>query len=653
MNQYVDQRGQSLATGAELGAGGEGTVLAGGADTVIKLYKVPPAAMKAEKLAAMLAWQPQRTVRVSAWPQATVHQGAGGQLAGVAMRRIPGVRLDFLTNTSERKALRPDLDWGFLVSVATNLAGAVEEIHADGIVIGDLNPAGILVDPQRGQVALIDMDSVQFADHRHRYTCDVGRPEYTAPELQRGGSLGGVWRARSSDHFSLAVILFEILFLGRHPFIAKPLAGKHGGEMPDAGTAIMTRGYAYGRDRQRYGWELPERWPTPELLPLYVQELFESAFGADPLKRPDATAWHRALLQILVPRLVRCPADRRHVHPVTVCPWCEYDRHGRYFFDPSLDAHINVGAVDPASLDAVLASLAEQVRGQLQLAEAVAQPTGPLAGAPVTAQAWAQCRWPTSLRVVGGLAAVTVVALLFGAVNTGRWCAVLTGVFAGGPYAHRWWQRRRTRLEVAQARQEIDQALAAWPPLHAAVLRDAQAWAIAHASIRSQHDEIARSSAEALASIRETAMRRHLEHHLLRCQPLAQLDASDIASLAQHGITSAADLSPGSLSDIRGIGLQKTGALMSWRRECERTFIFDPATPFIRSALQAQFTRQLADVQSAIVSLRQLTAALRRTEVTPAMQAQAAAIRPLVIRLAQAQANHQAVLSAVRSGAAG
>lgn len=634
MKLFVDQRGNPLPTGAEIGAGGEGKVVALGADAVAKLYITPPAQAKVDKLAAMLAWQPQRTGRVSAWPLATVHQGAGGPLLGITMRRIPGVRLDFLTNTSERKALHPDLDWGFLVSIAVNLAGAIEEVHADGIVIGDLNPAGILVDPVKAHVALIDMDSVQFADHRQRFTCDVGRPEYTAPELQRAGSLAGVWRSRSSDHFALAVIIFELLFLGRHPFIAKPLAQEGAAEMPDAGTAIATRGYAYGRDRERFGWELPERWPTPDLLPPYIQELFEAAFGDDPLNRPDATVWHRALLQILVPRLTRCPADRRHVHPVTVCPWCEYDRHGRFFFDPSLDARINLAAVDLASLDALLAGLAEQVRGQLSIAEAVAAPAKP----PI-AERWALRQLQPPVRASIVLGVVALIAWANGAIETGVAFAALVLLAVGGPRGHRLWQRRRARLDLERTQQAQALALAAWHPRHASLLGEAQAWSQAYAAIKTLRDEITGSSQEALDTIRETALRRHLERHLLRGQRLAHVAASDIASLMQHGVTSAADLYPGSLSEIRGIGPQKTGALMSWRRECERTFVFDPSTPLIRSALQAQFTRQFDELQAAIVALRQQTASLRRIELTPALTARAAEIVPLSKSLAQAQAN--------------
>src|SRR5205814_7863741 len=65
--------------------------------------------------------------------------------------------------------------------------------------------------------ALIDCDSFEITDGKTVFPCMVGVPTYTPPELQ-GQSFQGVRRTKQHDAFGLAVLIFHMLFLGRHPF---------------------------------------------------------------------------------------------------------------------------------------------------------------------------------------------------------------------------------------------------------------------------------------------------------------------------------------------------------------------------------------------------------------------------------------------------
>jgi DNA-binding helix-hairpin-helix protein with protein kinase domain len=107
-----------------------------------------------------------------------------------------------------------------------NLAKAVASINELGTVVGDLNESGALVSQQQGFVTLVDSDSMQYSSKGTIYRCTKGKAEYTPPELQ-SRSFDMVDRTINHDAFGLAVLLFEILFLGRHPFSGVPRTPDH------------------------------------------------------------------------------------------------------------------------------------------------------------------------------------------------------------------------------------------------------------------------------------------------------------------------------------------------------------------------------------------------------------------------------------------
>src|SRR5262249_40161565 len=136
----------------------------------------------------------------------------------------------------------PEASWAFLIYVAANIARAVAAIHEHGLVIGDVNPKNILV-TRKATVYLLDVDSFQFSVEGRTYRCEGGFPEYTPPELQ-GVAFREVDREQKHDCFGLAVVIFQLLFLGRHPYSRRYLGS---GEMP-LERAIMESRFAYGDD---------------------------------------------------------------------------------------------------------------------------------------------------------------------------------------------------------------------------------------------------------------------------------------------------------------------------------------------------------------------------------------------------------------------
>ena len=118
---------------------------------------------------------------------------------------------------AHRKQQFPKADWAFLVHVTRNTAAAFAGIHSRGHVVGDVNQGNLFV-ATNALVKLIDCDSFQFQQNGRAFPCDVGVAHFTPPELQNAKTFRGIRRQQNHDNFGLAVLMFHLLFMGRHPF---------------------------------------------------------------------------------------------------------------------------------------------------------------------------------------------------------------------------------------------------------------------------------------------------------------------------------------------------------------------------------------------------------------------------------------------------
>ena len=190
---FIDDTDAPVFLGREIGKGGEGSVfeIAGTAALVAKIYHRPAEQAKVEKLEAMVRLKGATLSAFAAWPERRILDKSSKQTWGVVLPRVTDHReIHHLYSPAHRKIDFPAADWSFLLHVARNCASAFEVIHAAGHVVGDVNQGGILVSRQ-GMVKLIDCDSFQVSDGRRVFTCDVGVPHFTAPELQ-GKSFRGL-----------------------------------------------------------------------------------------------------------------------------------------------------------------------------------------------------------------------------------------------------------------------------------------------------------------------------------------------------------------------------------------------------------------------------------------------------------------------------
>jgi eukaryotic-like serine/threonine-protein kinase len=263
---------------------------------------------KRAKVAAMVkskpdGWRDDNKHVVLAWPHDILLDGS--TVAGFVMPKIDlsdVLELHQVSNPSDRRKPMPkgpqwsrSLNFQHLAYIAVNLATAVETAHHGGAIIGDFNERNVLVAPTT-QVTLVDCDSMQFRLGSSVYPCEVGRPEYTAPEIQNA-DLRATARTPDSDLFALAVHIYSLLFDGAHPFQAGDWRG--GGERPGAVERIK-KGYYSGGPHSPIR---PMRTALPmSFLPADILALFERAFVAgikSPQLRPTPAQWRTALLKMI------------------------------------------------------------------------------------------------------------------------------------------------------------------------------------------------------------------------------------------------------------------------------------------------------------------------------------------------------------------
>jgi len=328
----LDRDDDLVVLGQELGRGGEGVVcsITSRVNFVAKIYHKPVSAELAAKLTAMVGMRSDLLLRVAAWPTDTLRR-ANGEIAGFLMPKVTGYQPVFtLYLPKPRLSAFPSADWRFLMYAAANAARAFAVVHAHGLVIGDVNHGNLVV-AQDATVKLIDCDSFQVMKGDKTWLCEVGVDTHQPPEMQ-GKEKYDTPRTPNHDNFGLAVLIFQLLCLGRHPFAGRSTAP---GDPPSISEAITKTRYAYARDPERTQMQPPPGSLSMEALTPAIQDLFEKAFAPDAATkgRPTGDEWVKALMA-MADDLQRCPVDNGHVFRggLSECPWCELEATGVLLF---------------------------------------------------------------------------------------------------------------------------------------------------------------------------------------------------------------------------------------------------------------------------------------------------------------------------------
>lgn len=583
----VKSHGHHYELGDVLGVGGEGTVhvVTNHLGLVAKTYHHPLTRERQQKISELVRGAQASLLAVAAWPTDALID-AQGRVCGFTMERVDGaLGLHELFSPRSRVRSFPAADFRFLVHVAANVARLFATVHACGYVIGDVNQNNVLVRLD-GTVVAIDVDSFQIGNGQ-RYLCDVATELFLPPEL-KGVDLAGTPRTRDHDAFGLAVLLFQILFMGRHPHAGRYLGR---GEMPIERAMADSR-FAYSADEHRTRMAPPPH--TPPLAAVGpAADLFERAFAPPRAKRsrPTPDEWLTALEQLRT-ELQPCGSVTWHHYNrnLSSCPWCTIEQSTR--------VKLFGGAQKkPRKVVADLAALWKRVE---------------LAGVPrpmpivPTPEDWVPQRRGRSPALVphrslGILMAVGAPATVIAgvAVVADPGLVVLgTGLLSLLAAAVPWdgeLAERPSRTAILKAEVAFNEASAARERLRSDE---------AHLTLKRKLDRL-KSDLDSLGTLTPLAgpgtmpteaeqREQFLAQHGIEQAKLFNIGPARCAVLRSWGVETAADVDEAKLAAIPGFGRNLQDRLVNWRERIEGSFVYTPPTLVQQPRDRTEFDREIA-----------------------------------------------------------
>ncbi|MBW8375984.1 hypothetical protein [Stenotrophomonas sp.] len=604
--------------GKQLGKGGEGTVfeVEGRPDSAAKIYLAAISTERADKLVAMAAVRTAALDQLTAWPTDVLRQ-SDGKVCGFVMANLRASKdIHKLYSPKSRLADFPQADWRLVVRAALNTARAFSVLHQAGHLVGDVNHGGVRVSPD-ATVKLIDTDSFQISHQGRTFLCEVGVQDFTPPELH-GKAFKQVTRTANHDNFGLAVLIFQMLMNGRHPF-----AGRYSGpgDMPIE-KAIPEFRYAYGRDTARTRMSPPPLSASPAAASPWVSDLWERAFGTEGAKpggRPKAEDWVQALTK-LEQHFKRCSSRPSHFYfnGLAECPWCPIERAGIALFGGAAVVIPRL-ASGPFNLDAVWREITMAALPPMQAIPQV-KPVPPASH--MKALGSRRTFWNATGVLVGLLIAVLGIAV----------SAVLAPVWAGLGWALGAWVNSRGRSDLAPLTAGYQKAKAQYDGLSARWKQeqgDAQLQAKQN-QLRPLKDEHAGLQAERerrynalFNNRRQSALKQFLDQFEIEQATIPGVGAAKKAMLESFGIETAADINRNAVLNVPGFGPALTDRVMKWRQEKEARFHFNPNSSIdprqvadldrTIQARRAQIEADLVAGRLALLQMRQAAMARRRS----------------------------------------
>lgn len=590
--------GKDRVSVAELiGKGGEGEVYAikGRSGLAVKVYNANLRAKREGKVRAMVGEGLAVKTDLIAYP-GEVATDRRGNFLGFVMRLVSGYRpLHELYSPKSRQRHFPKADYRFIVRAAMNVARAVGKVHQTECIIGDLNHSGVLV-ALDATVALIDADSFQFSLNGKSYPCVVGVPDFTPPELH-GKNLASVQRTVEHDNFGLAVAIFQLLFMGRHPY-----AGRYKGPDVSMGDAIAQNRFAFSLTRQAATQTFPPPGAlTLDLFPGAIACLFEDAFGLTPGGRPGALDWIHALNK-LERSLNHCTKVRTHYFPANArnCIWCKLRGNSGFDMFPDLSSVESSIPTDTLGTEqAIREILAFRFPTVADLLPIPATPRD-ASSALRAARSGKRGRALFGLLMMGGAVAGFIYAAPVWFIWIGLaiwgWATFSDRKVDLGPFLQAFkdadervqrelqaFVRRNGMAEVVKVRGGLDAAIAAYK----------------------DHDDALIRELMVMKSNREPRQRQaYLDRFSIRRANISGIGPAKTATLISFGIETAADVNQSAVLRVPGFGDVMTGKLMEWRHKHESQFRYD-RTPNAQDVadervLRGRFAAEKAKLEATI-----------------------------------------------------
>lgn len=614
--------GKQLKVGTRIGKGGEGEIYAieGASDRAIKFYTVADKTLREAKVKKMISDALAEKCKLIAFP-ITLLRDRSGHFVGFTMSKVNGSKaLHELYSPGARKAAFPRADYRFLARTATNITRAVGAAHAANCVIGDINHSGFLISDQ-ATATLIDADSFQIYDGAMRLPCIVGVPEYTPPELQ-GQRLDSVERTQNHDAFGLAVVIFQLLWMGRHPFSGRP----HGGGDIPIEKAIKEFRFAYSKKRS-VGMEAPPGVPSLSDFSPQLAAALESAFAPSGIQeRPTARQWV-ALLEEFERSLRGCSANRLHHYPNEAheCPWCRMERTlGVLLFVPDFTQFHHATGFAPVVGD--VASIWRMIERVPAPPPNVGQPNLTTPRVTPSAEAIAAKRNHWKPRAIGaalvglaiGIVAVAPQLILLAVIAA----VVAVTQFVKRPSDEQKFVKRYEDIQAqfmrAEQQRQARSSTAEFDKLKSSLT-----------TLKTEFDglgaEMRRRINAYNANRREEHLNEFLEKFQIRQFKIPQIGPAKLAVLTSYGIETAADVTSAAVQRVPGFGSINSKPLLDWRKDREARFVYNPnptqADHLKTNMIKAEIAKRGAEIKAQLSTgperLSKLAAMIRQQQLTP------------------------------------
>ena len=288
----------------------------------VKLF-IDTGKLNLEKIKSMISFGEQLKqsreksfFKLLAWPEALVMHD--GDIAGFAMPILDPtefIGIDSFFDYNLRGNL-PSSDFksvSLLSNLITKFADVLAFLHEKNIHVVDLKPQNIKISKKDLSVHILDCDGFSIAgENGSRYPADLVSTDYIAPEALRKNS-SPTSLGESQDRYALAVLIFQLLNKGIHPF--QGVVTNKSLELNTNDDKAKARLYAYSL--------IPDSRINPHprsvhrLFPSSLNELFEQAFTGIENSRPSARQWKEYFYELTqkgkLKRCINFPEDPLHI----------------------------------------------------------------------------------------------------------------------------------------------------------------------------------------------------------------------------------------------------------------------------------------------------------------------------------------------------
>lgn len=575
LTSVINSTGNVVYLDSELGRGGEGSVYSvkSNNSVVAKIYHQSITSDKQEKIKTMVNLRKDSLSSFTTWPT-DILMNASGNVIGFLMPKLTGKEIHKLYGPKTRLQEFPDATYSFLIRTAANLARAFASVHESGHVIGDINHGNFYV-TDKATVKLLDCDSFQIGTANKLFKCEVGIPMYQPPELQNISSFRDITRTQNHDNFGLALFIFLLLFMGRHPFAGRYLGS---GDMPIE-KAIKEYRFAYSNSASLMMMQPPPGTVHMGAIPFEVSDLFERAFSKESGRensRPKPEDWIKNL-DLLEKKLRKCNHKEGHIFSDVNkgCPWCDLEQKtGVVLFHAAIATGTHL--ISAFNLQRVW----QQISGITEPGGAKRLPNPITVSVDPDPQLVEKYQKSNVRKKLSAIPPVIGFAMFLLIPEAWFVIALVVAIVTSAIYRSDGYSQLNQIWEIKrrEAQQRWEQVSQRW-------LREASDELFTQKRFqlekcKQDYEGLEQLKAEKLKRLKSERHRMqlqsYLQRHRIESATIEGIGSSRKATLESFGIETALDINSNTILKVPGFGPTYTRKLMDWKNKIEKSFVFNP-----------------------------------------------------------------------------